>query len=217
ITLSEIATQFFFWGGLLLLIQGLRDEQAALVRWAGICWGGSALVRVDSLFLLPLLFLAHLLVRVVEYPLGSSFDLWLAFYQTVLPLFLLAILYFLVWNRPYFRIMYSFIWRVGAIAGGTLGALLVVGWLVLEGAHPWLTGKLALALAGVTLFGVTAYAYWIRPRRPKRSVAVWPGNPWHGALDYREDSLVNLARYLSPGVVWMGVVGWFLALWLILR
>ena len=102
ITLSEILTQLFVWSGLLLFVQALKSDSKILARWAGIFIGFSAIVRIDSFFLLPLFILSHLTLRVVEEPTSEKkSSIWPAFYQTTFILFVLALGYYAVFSTPY--------------------------------------------------------------------------------------------------------------------
>lgn len=66
ITLTEILTQLFTLSGVWLLLLALKNNSKFLARWAGIFLGFSSLVRIDSLFLVPLLFLSHLAARILR-------------------------------------------------------------------------------------------------------------------------------------------------------
>ena len=73
---------------------------------------------------------------------------------------------------------------------------------------------------GAFLLLLTAYAYWIRPQPTAlpHMLYQWPGfyiDQYKG--NYRTDSLVDLALYLSPVVVWAAIGGWYLSLWDIVR
>ena len=61
------------------------------------------------------------------------------------------------------------------------------------------------------------YAYWVRPHSGHYSIFNEPGHFLHGTRTYREDSLINLAQYLSPFVIWAMVIGWFLMFWDMVR
>jgi hypothetical protein len=70
----------------------------------------------------------------------------------------------------------------------------------------------ALAAVGLAVAAAATYAYWIRP-----TMAPFAVEAPSGARTYVEDTLVNLAQYISPLVVWAAILGWILALWAAVR
>lgn len=214
ITLSEIPAQLFIWSGLLLLLSALKMGHSGLMRWAGIFLGFSALVRIDSLVLVPMLFLSHLAYKIVRGPTEEdSLSIWPVLYQTALPVFLLAVGYYAVFSSPYFDALSSHLQKIGLAAFFALFALLVTTPRIVRTVRPWLTGRATLVLIGSALLALAVYAYWIRPNMVPYSMITKPGYPLHGTRDYRENSLVNLTRYLSPLVVSIAIFGWLVSLW----
>jgi hypothetical protein len=216
ITLSEIPTQLLIWTGLLLLVESLRAGSRPLARWAGVFLGLSALVRFDSLLLVPALLLTHAAVRVVEKPPNASTPVWLAFYQTALPVFLAAFAYFFVFSRPYL-LARPYLGRLGVALGASLALLLIVlRPRVARLLRPVVAHPASLVAVGAAVAGLAAYAYWIRPfpDDPSRLVRRWPGYYAHpGRWDYGTESFANMARYLSPVVLWAAVGGWIAGTW----
>ncbi len=219
ITLSEVFTQLFTWSGLALLLHALRDRRPALARWTGVFLGFSAFVRFDSLFLLPMVLLAHLALRLTDEPRAEAWRIWGAFYQTAVPLFGLACGYFAVFSAPYFADRpYLRVLSVASIASAVLLLLSTLGIAKRVGA--WVAQQAFLVPAGVGLLALAAWAYWIRPlpTAPPRMAYQWPG--FYIDLtkgNYRADALVNLAQYLSPAVVWAAIAGWYASLWTVVR
>jgi hypothetical protein len=218
ITLSEIAAQLFIWSGLLLLFIALQDGARGAARWGGVLLGLSAFVRFDSLLMVPMLFLAHLATRFIEEPTGKSTPVWLALYQTALPVFALAVAYFAVFSTPYLM-QRPYLAKL-AIASVVTPLLLVAARPNLVAAlRPWLAAQATLVTVGVAWGALGIYAYFIRsaaspaPQMQYR----WPGYYIDVTRDYSRDALVNLARYLSPPVVWAALAGWFGTLTLIVR
>jgi hypothetical protein len=219
ITLSEILTQLFIWSGLCFLLRALKEDNSTQARWAGVCLGMSALVRFDGLLVLPMLLLAHVAYRFVAAPTAPSRSTWNGLYATAIPLFALSTAYYFVFSRPYLmERMY-----VHTLAGAAVGAavlLLASRPAVIERVRQLLAHRAALAAAGVGLFALAAYAYWIRPltARPPLLVYQWPGFYIDfNKGNYRSDSLADLAQYLSPLVVWAAIAGWYASLWQIVR
>lgn len=219
ITLSEILTQLFTWSGLCLLLRALRQDSPGLARWAGVCLGVSALVRFDSLFLLPMLLLAHAGYRVVAAPPSRSGSVWMAMYTTALPLFALAVGYFLVFSRPYLNER-PYVQTLAVATGIAAALLLALHPVIIASIRPWIRHQAVLVVLGAGLAALAAYAYWIRPLpvAPPRMAYQFPG--FYIDLnkgDYRTESLVDLARYLSPVVVWAAIAGWYVSLWRVAR
>ncbi len=212
ITLTEVLTQLFIWSGLLLIAEALRNEDRSLARLAGVFFGLSAFVRIDSLLLIPLLFYAQWFFKIFTAENNPS-QIWKPLHQASLPVFVLAVCYYRFYSTPYFYDLLPQITKIGIASGIALLTLLLT------------TNRLALFLrtvfynrilwitVGVFIFAFASYAYWLRPNLDHFSLIDWPGNPLNGTRDYREDSLVNLARYLSPLVVWSAISGWFLMFW----
>ena len=214
ITLTEILTQLFIWSGLLLLAQALKNNNKSLARWAGIFIGFSAFVRIDSFFLLPLLILSHLALKVVEEPTTEkTSSIWPAFYPLTLILFVFAAGYYAFFSTPYFIQLSPYILKVGVVSLVFFFVLLMPTQTILKRIHPYIKGRLFLTSIGIVLFALTVYAYWVRPNFEPFSTLNQPGQFGHGTRDYREDSLVNLAQYLSPFVIWAAVTGWLVMVW----
>jgi len=213
ITLSEVPAQLFIWSGLLLLLSGLKTGHDGSMRWAGIFLGFSALVRIDGLLLVPLLFLSHLAYKTVrEPPMEAPSSIWRALYETALPVFVFAVGYYAIFSSPYFADLSSHLKKIGFATLIALFALLATTPRVVRTVQPWVTGRAILVLLGSALLALSVYAYWIRPKVLPFSMFDRPGHPVLQTRDYRENTLVNLTRYLSPLVVSTAILGWFVSL-----
>ncbi len=221
ITLTEILTQLFIWSSLLILLWAIKAEDQTLARWAGFFLGFSALVRIDSLLLVSLLLFSDLLIKIVAFEelnrkkISSVFT---ALYQTALPGFALAICYYALYSKPYFLALSSQVAGLSLVALFALCLMLAVNTKILKLIRSLLTSKIILNLLSVAFFGLVAYAYLIRPHVMPYSIInlpKLPNNPLNGTRDYSEDSLVNLAQYLSPLIIWTAIVGWLATLWAI--
>lgn len=218
-TLSEILTQLFTWAGLFLLLQAIKIDRPPLARWAGVFLGLSGFVRFDSFFLIPVLLLSHLALRIVEEPAGRSTPVWLALYQTALPVFALALAYFAIFSGPYLMDR-PYLHKLEAGCIGPALALVALRPGLIRHIRPVVTSTAFCVATGLGLLALAAYAYWIRPipTSPPRLQYWWPGYYWDNAKgDHSIESLPNLARYLSPVVVWAAVAGWFATFWVIVR
>lgn len=227
ITLSEVPTQLLIWSGLLLLVEALKGRNRSTARWAGIVLGLSAFMRFDAFVLVPLLLLSHAAFALTREPVdaadrrSAATAVWWALYQAALPIYALALGYYAVFSGPYFEEVSW--WYVTQIAGGTVAALLVLlvaSTPLARRLRPWLAHDVVLGVLSAAVVAVTMYAAWIRPglsNHAQQLVQQWPGYVMDKLRDYGQDSLVNLAQYLSPPLVCVAIAGWLGALWLIAR
>lgn len=220
ITLTEVLTQLLVLSSLILLLTAFKNGDRAVARWAGILLGLCVLVRLDSFFLLPLLLLAHLTMRVVECPKQRSTHVWTALYQTAIPAFAVGVAYYPLFSRPYWNFHDEKVVLPPAILTvGALAALLLAHTRLTDLVRPLARSRGLLAVVGLVVLALSAFAYWIRPYDEPFALVSWvgPKHPIYGTRSYIEDGLVNLAKYLSPPVVWTGIGGWFVALWVAIR
>jgi hypothetical protein len=217
-TLTEILTQLFIWSGLFIFLFAQRDNSKRLARWAGVLLGFSSLVRIDSFFLVPLLFFSHLVQKIVEDPGDkTSFSIWSPFYQTALPVFALVFGYYAFDNIIYLSIFFPLLKQIGILTLAILLALLASTQVNLKLIKPLFTSRTLLVLTGIALIALTIYAYWLRPNIEPYSTINNPEHFLHGTRDYRENSMVNLAKYLSPPVIFVAMWGWFITLGTIIK
>jgi hypothetical protein len=214
ITLSEVAAQMFIWSGLLLLLEAVQTDSAGRARWAGVLFGLAAFVRFDSLLIAPLLLLGHVATRIVEEPTGKTSRLWIALYQTAGPTLLLAFAYLAVFSTLYLAERGSYIRPLATATAGATVLLLATIPVVVTTARRWLTARVTLTVFGLGWFAAAAYFYFVRsaPSPAPDLHMRWPGYYVDLTRDYSRDALVNLARYLSPLVVWAAIAGWFATL-----
>ena len=220
VTLTEIFTQLLIWAGLLVLTRALMDPDSKSIgsaRWAGVLLAISAFIRIDSLLLLPLLFISHLVMRVLEPPEKRSTRVWLALYQTALPAFALAIPYYRYLSAPYYEQHYFAVRPILLLTGASFLVLLAAMTRIPDLVRPLAKSRIVLITLFVTILGLAAYAYWIRPYRAPFAILYRQNRPFPGHRSYIEDSFINLAQYLSPVVVWAGVAGWLLFTGMLLR
>lgn len=176
---SEMASQFLTFLGLLALRRFEAGRARAWGALAGAVFGLSLLVRIDSvLILLPLL--AWMLIRAAEGRLP-----WRRLWAFALPFTLLALhagLHALLFARKYvLSILARPYWQQPALAW--LAGLLLLGTVSLLAWRfgPWLVARLEahgrglrLALAGLVVL-LAAYAYAVRPALSAAAGA--DGNP----------------------------------------
>ena len=209
-TLSEPMTQLFAMTGLLLLVAPNPVRPRAAAIWAGVAIGMTAVVRLDSLVLLPLFIVGYTLASLLA-PDGQFRTRATAFYLAALPMFGLAVAYYAAFSRPYFVGHFPLVLPIGVatvvaallFAVSRVRRIRALAVRVLPA-----TATLIVASAGVLLLAV--YAYFIRPRLgPFQMLPIETPVPLRS---YVEDAMRNLAAYITPVVLWMAIVGWVVAM-----
>lgn len=214
---SESLTQFLLWAGLWATAVWLSGRGPAGV-WAlvaGCTLGSLFLVRIDILFLLPVL----ALVVVWQWRRRQPGLLWF-----ILPLTLLvthSLVHALWQSRPYFYDLYTF--AVLSLTRGQTG-LLIVALLGAAGLaafayffepivrllETYRRPLLLLLIAG--LLGLALYGWFIRPY--PASISSYYDQFSDGALPQLDhENLLRLGWYLSPLGIWLGIGGICLLLW----
>lgn len=213
---SESLTQYLLWAGLWATAVWLSDRPPARL-WAllaGASLGSLFLVRIDVLFLLPVL----ALVIVWQWRRRQPGLAWFA-----LPLGLLAahsLLHALWQSQPYFFDLYRFAILSLTRGEGGLALLTAVGLLVL-GLFAYFYVPLMrllaayrqplLALAIMGLLALAVYSWFIRPYAPILTYADQFSGGTLPQLDH--ENFIRLGWYLSPLGVWLGVLGICLLVW----
>lgn len=208
-TLSEGFTQLAVCAGVLVLLTALKTGEPTLALWAGGFLSFSALIRCDSLLLLPLLLAAQLGHALLAEPADRFDPVWWSFHVAAVPGFLLAAAYFAVFSRPYFRKQFIYLRLIGVAAAGAAVALFLLPPLVGDGARDLLSGVPAADILGGVVALVAAYAYWVRPAVVHYRLN-YSDHPHHGHHYRAEHSLRDLGRYLSPVALVAAVAGGWL-------
>ena len=209
-TLTEPMTQLFAVTGLLLLAAQNPARPRVAAVWAGVAIGMTALVRLDSFVLLPLLIVGHTLASLLARS-GQFAPRVTEFYAAALPMFGLATAYYVAFSRPY---LIAHLSVVLPIAVATVFAALVFAVSRLPRIHALgrnvLVATGTLVVASVTVLLLAGYAYFIRPRiGPFQMLLVDSPVPLRSHV---EDAMRNLAAYVTPVVLWMAIVGWVVAM-----
>jgi hypothetical protein len=207
-TLTEIMTQLLIWSAFLCLVAAPPQRAPRAGAIAGLLLGVAAVVRIDSLVLVPMLLLAGATVRVVDDrspAWRAAIPLWLA----STPVFVIATAYYAGFTEPYFRHLSPQLLQIAAAA---VAAAAVVGVTAVEPLRRWI-GRVVRARAvvigvGIGLLALIVYAYFVRPSIGPFAVIEDTTFGLGGTRSYIEDALPNLGRYLSPPVVWFGLLGW---------
>jgi hypothetical protein len=205
ITLTEILAQLFIWSGLLLMFHAVRDNERRIAHWAGFLLAFSAFARIDCFALVPLLFISHLLQKIIaETDREKTLSVWNSFYQTAIPLFGLAVVYYMLDSRPYFLANISKLQQIGIVTLISFCALMLTPEKILKFLRPYIINRAMFALVGMALIILLIYSYLFRPTN-----AVLNGFSDGNFSDF---ALINLAQYVSPLVIFWGIAGWFLSL-----
>jgi hypothetical protein len=217
VSLTEIFVQLAVWASILLFYRALVGSHRQLARVGGLLLGLTIWVRVDAFLFVPLLMLAHACYLIVE---GEQSDemqsVWLAFYQTSVPMFFFGALYDVAYSLPY---VVDLLGQIGMINYFMIGSALLL--LVVRQKQTLIQrftmSKQIAVLLILVVTGLAVYAYFIRPHiEPYSIIHVAPGLPdnnLNNTRDYREDSLVNLGKYISPAAIGLALVGCLSTLW----
>lgn len=175
--------------------------------WAGAFIGLAALVRIDSLAMLPLLIGGFAIAST------RSPDLSLRgtrpFFAVALPILAIAAGFYAAFSTPYFNDLAGHLIPVAAatVASAVLYAALAdlrlrteIGGLI--GSTPFLAVAVAVVVA------LSGFAYFIRPNLEPFAVITTRGHFLEGSRSYVENAMSNLGQYLGPPTVWLGVGGW---------
>src|SRR5262249_15907839 len=152
-------------------------------------------VKIEGLVLLPLLLLAHAAQRVLGVgESASAFEAspharakstsapWSAVHRTALPMFALALGYYVLFSTPYFHVIFNKVskecsWQL--IAGAAVSLLVAVAARpsIAGRVRPWFADATILSVAGAAVVALAIYAYWIRPGdgATAKEILLWPG------------------------------------------
>jgi hypothetical protein len=179
--------------------------------WGGIFFGAASLVRIDMLLLAPLLVLAHIGSRIAQPEDRMTNRTWGSAHIAALSMWAMSIGYYVFFSPLYFRGLRSQVLDIACLLLISLMVIVSVHERVLAILRPIAASKTATWLAAAGLGVAAAYAFWIRPRLPNPvvfSTAMWNTIGWLlGRRDYREESMVILAGYLSAILVFAAVAG----------
>jgi hypothetical protein len=208
ITLSEILAQYLGLAGLLLFFSARRHRPEPLWILGGLTLGASVFVRIDGFVLAPLAIASAWVVRSVSSGEPARIDRA----RTLGTLALLAVLaigvpFYYLTSAPYLAAQSRNLIPIAACA-----ALLSVLWWTKLGARAivYLTRKRAFWLGiGATLLLMGLFAYFIRPRWQPFHYYTRPSSVLYGSRDFRENSFVNLAIYVTPVLAFVALAGFW--------
>ncbi|MDP9271395.1 MAG: hypothetical protein M3P14_10570 [Chloroflexota bacterium] len=205
-TLTEIFTQWLIWTAFLILVLPRLRESRRAAALAGVLLGMSAMVRIDSLVLVPLLLLAHAAILTVDETPGRGRVLT-SFWMGAAPVFALSVGYYAAFTYPYFHDLGSQLRLIAALGvAAALVLLLTRIRRVRATARGLVRRPRVLAGLGIGILLVAVYTYAIRPLMPPFNVR--PSFAFGSFRTFIENAMWNLGWYVSPPVLWLGVVSW---------
>ncbi|MEM7112879.1 MAG: hypothetical protein AAF614_10640 [Chloroflexota bacterium] len=220
---TETFAQFLLWAGLWAVggwLSGREDNRL----WAligGLALGQSFLLRIDAVFMLPVLGLLWLWLW--------ANGRWQASYTWFFVPLVAQIVYSIVhavWqSAPYFFELFGFGLILLQVYWGLPVAGIVIGVILLVtigryrgqfGQLAWLKRPFLLTLI-ILIAVATVYLWFIRPNLGG-DIFIYDdpysesGVPW-----YDHENLIRLGWYLSPVTIWLGVAGIALMVWRVER
>jgi 4-amino-4-deoxy-L-arabinose transferase-like glycosyltransferase len=219
---TETFTQFLLWAGFWSLGVWLEnpEERPYWGLLAGLALGQSFLVRIDMLFVLPILGLFGLWLWVRA---GWKQDYnW--FFLPLLLLILHSLVHALWQSRPYFFELFGFALRLLRVnwyipvGAGIIGIVLLIGLgryrrqFIRLGRY-----QRQFLMSLIAVFIVWAlYGWFVRPYFGQTTF--WNDPYSEGAIpQLNHENLIRLGWYLSPVGIWLGVAGIGLLIWQVNR
>lgn len=217
VTLSEAMAQLMIVSCLVCLVWALAADSRGLARWAGVLAGLGVLVRIDGLLLMP--FLVFGLVAAGLVARERRGEVWAACVETLVPVAAVAIVFYSVFSPTYLRALRPQVTLIVVVGMFALYLAAVLGARASDGPgrfRRFLQHRGSGLAAGAAVILLAGWAYWVRP----------PVEAWHGDTTVATDmdlvpdtsqangrvwSLVNLGRYLTPGLLGFAVVGFAMA------
>lgn len=223
---TETQTQFFLWAGFWATAVWLRhgedtdhSNRQPSALWAfvaGSSLGVVFLVRIDIIFMLPIL------LAFITWFWATKRKGLVWFGVPLLLLVLHSFIHALTQSRPYFFELYRFGTQSLVRNQGVLAALILLGliglWIVskyhqqfadlFNRYRRWLLGA-----AVIFLLLFAAYNWFLRPYHG--NILFW-NDPYGGSPTgiYNHENLIRLGWYLSPICIWLGILG---ICWLVWR
>lgn len=223
---TETQTQFFLWAGFWGTAVWLRhgEDTGHSVNTPSSLWafvagsslGAVFLVRIDIIFMLPIL------LAFITWFWATKRKGLVWFGVPLLLLVLHSFVHALTQSRPYFFDLYRFGTRSLVRNQGVLALLIVLGliglWLVAKYHQRFADlfvryRKWLLGTAVIFLLGFALYNWFLRPYNV--NLLFWSDQfSGNDIANYNHENLVRLGWYLSPLGVWLGVLG---ICWLVWR
>lgn len=213
-SLSEVFAQVFIWASFWCLVRALQTEEKPLAHMAAILLGCAVLVRIDSLLIVACLLTcqtAHVLIYTKKK--NDIQGVWMSYLGIAIPTLGIAVGYYARWSTPYFFALKPELLSIGLLVLAMtviLCCFLVLPASFKEAAYSFLSGRSAFAILAGGVILLLVYGLFIRPDIEPYSLIERPGHPLHGTRDFREDSLVNIAKYISIPALVAAVFGWLL-------
>ena len=215
---TETMTQYYLWVGFWAIGSWLSGRKPATL-WAilaGVGLGIFFLVRIDSLFILPILGLF-----VMWLWLQGGWNRANSYFVLAIGLLIAHSLLHALWqSRPYFFDLFAYALILARRAWWVL-AIAFAGFLIsLGGIYRFRTRLIglrryrrqALLLVGVVIVLLAIYGWWIRPYTADVRSYIDPFGT-NEIVKTDHENLLRLGWYLSPIGIWLGVAGICLMVW----
>ncbi|MBW3632363.1 MAG: hypothetical protein KY456_04965 [Chloroflexi bacterium] len=206
-TLTEILSQLLIWCAFALLLTPGGSSTFRLA-WSGVFISVACFVRIDVLIVLPLLVLGMTLAGATD---EERFGVrrYVPFLATAAPGAFMAAAYYAVFSEPYWSSLSVQLRLIGVLTAAA-GILYVAVQLppVRSALGAMVRSLPFLALAVTATASLAIFAYFIRPHLEPFDLLDSPGHRLDGTRSHVEDAMVNLAGYVGPPVVWLGISAW---------
>ncbi|MCB9422043.1 MAG: glycosyltransferase family 39 protein [Ardenticatenaceae bacterium] len=214
---TETMTQFLLWAGFWSLgiwLKSPKDRFWGLL--AGLALGQSFLVRIDMLFVLPVLGLLGIWLWVHD---GWKREYnW--FFLPLLLLVLHSLLHALWQSRPYFFDLFGFALRllrnnwIIPIGAGIASIALLLG-LARFRTHLMRMARFQRQFLIILVVGFVVWGLYNWLARPYLHEAVFWNDPYSQTAipQFNHENLLRLGWYLSPIGIGLGIVGIGLLIW----
>lgn len=211
ITLTEIFTQMFIISALFMGAKAFNKKEAVWGSWAGFFLGLAVLCRIDSLLLLPFMVSSNLVFNIIidQSDKQSLNKIWWNLFSVFIPIVFISFGYYYFYTRPYFLDLLPRLTQILLLTA----ALTLIHFF--HGGIKKIISRYSLILYNCILFIVVLlflYAHLIRPYYGTFSLFSIPNHGLDGTRTFRENSILNLSNYLSVPIIYMGLIGWLLAL-----
>ncbi|MGF9713244.1 hypothetical protein [Paenibacillus naphthalenovorans] len=202
VTLTEIFTQLMLLSGLYIFEISYKNNVPRAAIFAGILFGFTCFIRIDSFMYIPLILLAHSCFRILEKEKKNN-EIWLNLYLSLFLVSTFALIYYYLFSNPYFTDLLPQLKLIGYLI---VGALLVH--VIIKYIKPIFKFRKTIFYSLVILLVLMfSYAHLIRPNIQPFILYSGTGTVLDGTRTFREDSLVNLGAYLSIPIIYLFLFG----------
>lgn len=206
INLAEPLARLLVLAGLLAAVMAFDRRSVRLAVAAGALLALAAFCRLDLLLLAPLAIVVSLFISKPPPPSGLRHPAD-ALAAAIVTAQVLAVAFLAFTSTNYLKANRGAV-LVALTATFAAAALRIALPRLTRANPPWPAMPRAAALAfAIGIFGLLAYAAWIRPTLTPFALIERPGHFLHGTRDFRERSLLSLAAYVGWPVIVAAATG----------